>query len=152
MPVQAGGSNAPRQHQTGWFACAVALATTVALAGASPAASTSAAKAPPKTAISKVIAQVEGMKGAARARKLHTLAKQEGGSLSLYTSMTRDVVKQVVGRFESTFPDVKVELYRAGSETVLQKLLEEKSARSFAGPTSSRRTAPSSQRCNPRTI
>jgi iron(III) transport system substrate-binding protein len=112
-----------------WFACAVALVTTVALAGASPAASTSGVKAPPKTAISKVLAQVKGLKGAARARKLYTLATKEGGSLSLYTSMTSDVVKVIVQRFESTFPDVKVELYRAGSETVLQKLLEEKSAK-----------------------
>jgi iron(III) transport system substrate-binding protein len=116
----------PRTTKLCAVACAVGVAATVALAGPRPAAS--GTEATPGPAISRVLAQVKGLKGTKRAAKLYQLAKQEDGKLSLYTSMTNDVVGPVVEKFEAQFDGIDVEVYRAGSETVLQRLLEEKRA------------------------
>jgi iron(III) transport system substrate-binding protein len=53
-------------------------------------------------------------------------AKEEG-SLSLYTSMTEDIAKDVAKAFQQRY-GVKVSLYRANSETVLQRVLQEQKA------------------------
>jgi iron(III) transport system substrate-binding protein len=47
--------------------------------------------------------------------------------LDLYTSMTADVADEVVGAFEDEY-DITVNLYRASSETVLQRILQEQQA------------------------
>ncbi len=49
------------------------------------------------------------------------------GQLDLYTSMTSDVADEVTGAFEDEY-DVTVNLYRASSETVLQRILQEQQA------------------------
>ena len=46
--------------------------------------------------------------------------------------MTSDVADAVVEAFEDTYGDIDVSVYRAGSETVLQRILQEQSA-DFAG-------------------
>ena len=70
--------------------------------------------------------QYDGLKGQERRDRLVQDAKAEG-ELSLYTSMTADVAEAVTKAFtEQT--GVKVNLYRAASETVLQRLLQEGSA------------------------
>lgn len=73
-----------------------------------------------------VLAQVEGLEGQERIDKLAELAAEEG-ELSLYTSMTTDFVDTVSSAFEDTF-DLDVSVYRAGSETVLQRLIQEANA------------------------
>ncbi|WP_146615639.1 ABC transporter substrate-binding protein [Nonomuraea aridisoli] len=78
------------------------------------------------TAAEKLYAEVNGMTGQQRRDKLVPLAEKEG-TLDLYTSMTSDVADAVLKAFEGQF-DVKVNLYRAGSETVLQRIVQEQKA------------------------
>jgi iron(III) transport system substrate-binding protein len=82
--------------------------------------------APKDTAATKLYAEIGGLTGKARRDKLVGLAEKEG-ELSLYTSMTSDVVDAVTEAFSNTYK-VDVTLYRAGSETVLQRVLQEQKA------------------------
>ena len=75
-------------------------------------------------------AEMGALVGKERRDALVVKAEQEG-ELIIYTSMTSDVAASVVDAFEDTF-GVKVSLYRAGSETVLQRVLQEQQA-NFAG-------------------
>ena len=103
----------------------VALGLTLALVscGGSPTASNT--HAGPGDAAAKY-QEYEGLKGQERRDRLVQDAKAEG-ELLLYTSMTADVADAVTKAFtEQT--GVKVTLYRAASETVLQRLLQEASA------------------------
>ncbi|MBC6470622.1 ABC transporter substrate-binding protein [Actinomadura alba] len=79
------------------------------------------------TAAEKVYNEINGLKGKERRDRLVKLAEQEG-TLNLYTSMTSDVASKVTEAFGDAF-DVEVNLYRAGSETVLQRILTEHGAR-----------------------
>jgi iron(III) transport system substrate-binding protein len=74
-----------------------------------------------------VLEQVDGLTGDARLAKLAELAKAEGGSLSLYTSISGSVVEDIVSAFEDEY-DVDVALYRASSEITEQRVLEEADA------------------------
>jgi iron(III) transport system substrate-binding protein len=56
-----------------------------------------------------------------------TKRAKEEGQLDLYTSMTADVADAVSGAFEDEY-DISVNLYRASSETVLQRILQEQQA------------------------
>ncbi|MDT5066792.1 MAG: iron(III) transport system substrate-binding protein [Mycobacterium sp.] len=71
--------------------------------------------------------QYEALKGQDRRDKLLADAKAEG-EVSVYTSMTSDVAEAVTKAFTDQ-TGVKVSLYRAASETVLQRILQESSAR-----------------------
>jgi iron(III) transport system substrate-binding protein len=59
------------------------------------------------------------------------MAEDEGNSLSIYTSLNADIADIVVPAFEKEF-GIDVDLYRADSETVLQRVLQESSA-DFSG-------------------
>jgi len=83
------------------------------------------------TAAEAVYAEVGALIGTARHDRLVELAAQEGNTLSLYTSLNADIADIVVPRFEQA-TGVNVEVYRADSETVLQRTLQEASA-GFAG-------------------
>ena len=74
--------------------------------------------------------QYEALKGKDRRERLLQDAKTEG-DLSLYTSMTSDVATAVAKAFTDQ-TGIKISLYRAASETVLQRILQESSA-SHAG-------------------
>ena len=67
--------------------------------------------------------QYEGLKGQERRDRLIKDAKAEG-EVSLYTSMTSDVAGTVTKAFTDQ-TGIKVNLYRADSETVLQRILQE---------------------------
>ena len=82
------------------------------------------------TAAETFYAEMGALVGKERRDALVVKAEQEG-ELIIYTSMTSDVAASVVDAFEDTF-GVKVSLYRAGSETVLQRVLQEQQA-NFAG-------------------
>jgi iron(III) transport system substrate-binding protein len=75
-----------------------------------------------QTAAEKVYASLNGMGAGARAAAVDGAKKE--GELSLYTSMTSDVADAVSKAFTQQF-GVKVNLYRANSETVLQRALQE---------------------------
>ena len=77
--------------------------------------------------VEEVLAALAGLTGQARAEKLLELVEAEGAELSFYTSMSPSVVDPVVDAFEEAY-DVDVALYRATSEAVLQRLLEEAKA------------------------
>jgi iron(III) transport system substrate-binding protein len=70
--------------------------------------------------------QYESLKGQERRDTLLKDAKTEG-AVSLYTSMTSDVADAVSKAFTDQ-TGIKVNLYRADSETVLQRILQEASA------------------------
>jgi iron(III) transport system substrate-binding protein len=78
-----------------------------------------------------VYAEVGALTGAERRDRLVQLAAEEGNRLSIYTSMNADIADIVVPQFEQEF-GIDVELYRADSETILQRTLQESSA-NFAG-------------------
>lgn len=70
--------------------------------------------------------EIAGLSGQERRDRLVELAAEEDG-LNLYTSMNADVLDEVVSAFEDTF-DIAPSVYRAGSETVLQRILQENDA------------------------
>jgi iron(III) transport system substrate-binding protein len=74
-----------------------------------------------------VAAAIEGLSGAERLEKLAGLAEAEGGTVSLYTSLSGSVVEDIVGAFEDEY-GIDVALYRAASEIVEQRVLEESDA------------------------
>lgn len=78
------------------------------------------------SAAEEVYAEVADLSGQERRDRLVELAAEEGG-LNLYTSMTADVADEVTDAFSEEF-DIDVSVYRAGSETVLQRVLQEQSA------------------------
>ncbi|SMD22444.1 ABC transporter substrate-binding protein [Kibdelosporangium aridum] len=98
--------------------------------GASPTASGPGTGGGEPTAAEKFYAEMAGLKGQARRDKLVERAKQEK-TLNLYTSMTSDIADSITKAFSDKF-GIDVQLYRAGSETVLQRVLQEQSAK-FAG-------------------
>ncbi|MET0704176.1 MAG: extracellular solute-binding protein [Mycobacterium sp.] len=77
------------------------------------------------SAAQQVYDKINGMSGDERTSTLVDLAKKDG-QLSLYTSNTD--IDDVVKAFEDKY-GIKVETYRANSETVLQRVLQEASAR-----------------------
>src|SRR5690349_23565170 len=95
-----------------------------AACGDSPTASNSASTPAGATAAQQVYDQINGLTGDERNRTLLDLAKKDG-TLSLYTSNTD--MDDVVKAFEDKYK-LKVETYRANSETVLQRVLQEASA------------------------
>lgn len=78
-----------------------------------------------------VYAEIGALTGDERRTRLVELAAEEGNSLSLYTSLNADIADIVVPAFEQA-TGVDVDVYRADSETILQRTLQE-SAASFAG-------------------
>ena len=75
----------------------------------------------------EVFAELEGLTGQERTDKLITMAEEEGGELNLYTSMTTDVADEVAGAFDDAY-EMEPSTYRADSETVLLRLVEEADA------------------------
>jgi iron(III) transport system substrate-binding protein len=73
----------------------------------------------------QVYSKFNGMTGAERDKALLEAANAEG-SLSIYTSNTD--IDKVVEAFEDKYPDIDVSVYRANSETVLQRTLQEQEA------------------------
>lgn len=115
--------------------CALALGTALVVTGCggSPTSSSEGDKkagTQGATKAEKFFREVGGLTGAERRDKLVTLAQAEA-EFDLYTSMTSEVATAVTEAFTDEF-DVEVNLYRAGSETVLQRILQEQKA-NYAG-------------------
>ncbi len=123
-----------RRHlATRCAAMALGAALVVTGCGGSPTSSQgggSEGKAAGPTKAEKVYKEVAGLSGSERREKLVALAQEEG-QFNLYTSMTSEVADTVTEAFTDEF-DVDVNLYRAGSETVLQRILQEQKA-NYAG-------------------
>lgn len=64
--------------------------------------------------------------GEDRTARLLADAKAEGGEVDIYTSNTD--IQDLVDAFQRSYPDIKVNAYRANSETVLERILQEAGA------------------------
>jgi iron(III) transport system substrate-binding protein len=107
------------------LATAVLVVALAGLIGASVAASrTTAAPANP---IKSTLAQVAGLKVAAREAKLEQLAEKEG-QVSVYSSLSSTVAKPLLAAWAAAFPNIKLNLYRASSEDVSNRFLSESAA------------------------
>ena len=111
-----------RITMVGVLAAALALAAVAALAGARPA--STAPEATPPNPLRSTINAVERLKPAAREQKLLQLAKAEGGTLEWYTSLSSPISRAIEEAFEKQY-GLTVNRYRAGSEAVAQRLIEE---------------------------
>jgi iron(III) transport system substrate-binding protein len=107
----------------GRLATAVGISIALVSCGAPPTAPGAGAGA---SGAESKFEQYEALKGQERRDRLVQDAKAEG-DLSLYTSMTSDVASAVAKKFTDQF-GIKINLYRAASETVLQRILQESSA------------------------
>ena len=101
------------------------------LAGCGGAPTSGGGPADQPSAAEGIYAELGALTGAERRDRLVQLAAEEGNRLSIYTSMNADIADIVVPQFEQEF-GIDVELYRADSETILQRTLQEASA-NFAG-------------------
>lgn len=121
-------------HPTRRSVCGAALAALVLSAcGGSPTAApaqSGGGGGASNAAAEALYTEIGAMTGQQRRDELTKRALAEG-QLVIYTSMTSEVADEVVGAFEDAF-DLDVSLYRAGSETVLQRILQEQRA-NYAG-------------------
>lgn len=104
---------------------AVAIAAMLVSASAGTSATR---KAPPPSPIKSLVNSLEGMSISAREAKLHALAVQEGGQINVYTSLSSLIVKSIPAAWAQQYPDIKLNIYRAGNEDVVAKLMAEHNA------------------------
>jgi iron(III) transport system substrate-binding protein len=99
--------------------------------GGSPSAQDDDQAAKPKDtatkAIEKINAQLEGLEGNQRRAKLIELADKEGGTVSAYGSTNIDEATPFIDAFEDE-TGIDVSYYRANSENVLARVIEESKA------------------------
>jgi iron(III) transport system substrate-binding protein len=112
----------PRLSMAAALAAALTVAAVAALAGAEPAATS--AEAVPPNPLTQTLRQVRGLRPAAREARLLQLAKAEGGTLEWYTSLSSPISQAVERAFEQKY-GLTVNRYRAGSEAVAQRIVEE---------------------------
>ena len=107
-----------------------AAVAALALAGCGKSVTTSggAQGAQGATPAEKVYSQLNGLPAGQQRGEAIKQAKQEGGVLTLYTSLTEELVKPVREAFQQQ-TGIKMQVFRASSETVLQRTLQEVSAR-----------------------
>jgi iron(III) transport system substrate-binding protein len=74
--------------------------------------------------IADINAELEGLSPEERREELISMAAEEGGVVSVYGSTNLDEMGPIIDEFEDA-TDVTVNYYRANSEDVLQRLIEE---------------------------
>jgi iron(III) transport system substrate-binding protein len=75
-------------------------------------------------AFDRALAAVRGLDGPERESRLRELAREEGGKLSLYTSLTDETQRAVAKAFGQRY-GIDVSVYRASSEDIVQRASEE---------------------------
>jgi iron(III) transport system substrate-binding protein len=105
------------------------------LAGCSSApASSDQADAPKKadpcanSKVADLATQLKGVTGQARIDQLMKAAEAEGGEVTLYGELNVDQASPLISAFEDAYDGVTVNLYRAGTDQIRQRVLEEASA------------------------
>jgi iron(III) transport system substrate-binding protein len=78
-------------------------------------------------ALEDALARVQGLEGKAREDRLRTLAEAEGGRVDLYSTLGSDTLGKLIDDFEERY-DISVAAYRADSDIVLARILEEDKA------------------------
>jgi iron(III) transport system substrate-binding protein len=119
---------------------AVLVTALAAFAAASVGSAAPTAKVPiPPDPLKKVEAQVKGLtiKGGfpsnPRDQKLIQLAKAEGGSVNVYSSLSSFISKPLQDTWAQTVPDIKLNFYRASSEDVSARFVNESRANASNG-------------------
>ncbi len=102
----------------------VTIAATVVACGSSPTAQEDSSSSDLASAAQEVYDQINGLSGQERTDELVRLAEEEG-QLNIYTSNTD--MDDLVEGFMDLY-DIEVNVYRANSESVLQRILQEDSA------------------------
>ena len=77
--------------------------------------------------LEEVTAELEGLDDEARRQRLIELAQEEGGEVSFYGSTNIDDITPVIEAFEEA-TEISVIHYRAGGDTILNRVLEEAAA------------------------
>jgi len=80
----------------------------------------------------RVFTAIKKVHGKARLAKLATLAKSQGSTVTVYTSAKDDVSAGLAKAFEDAY-GVDVQLYRADTETVAEKIVQEAKAKFRGG-------------------
>ena len=80
----------------------------------------------PSSSVEDVLAEVEGLHGAKRTKKLVELAETGGGEVRLYTTADIDLGAALAEAFEDEY-DVDVSVFKTG-DTLVQRIVEEKKA------------------------
>jgi iron(III) transport system substrate-binding protein len=75
-----------------------------------------------------VYSELEGLQGDEYRQRLEELAADEDASITWYTSMDLEDSKPFTDAFHEAYPDIDVEIYRASSSDVMQRILQESSA------------------------
>jgi iron(III) transport system substrate-binding protein len=81
----------------------------------------------PERKVNDVLASVAGLSGKARTARLRELAQAEGGRLDLYSTLGGDTLEKLIDDFEDRY-DVSIAAYRADSDILLARILEEDKA------------------------
>jgi iron(III) transport system substrate-binding protein len=108
----------------------LSLAAGLVLAGCSPGVADNPSGSVGNTQHANAYAAYTGLAGADRTAKLLADAKAQGGELDLYTSNSD--IQDLVDGFRKAYPDIKVNAFRADSESVVQRILQESSAHKTA--------------------
>jgi iron(III) transport system substrate-binding protein len=104
------------------------LAAAVAVLVSASVGSSATAKAPPPSPIKSLVSSLKGLSLTTREAKLLDLAKQEGGQVNVYTSLSSLITKAVQSAWAQQYPDIKLNLYRAANEDVVAKVMAEHNA------------------------
>jgi iron(III) transport system substrate-binding protein len=119
---------------------AVLVTALAAFVGASVGSAAPTAKVPiPPDPLTKVEAQVKGLsiKGGfpsnPRDQKLLQLAKAEGGVVNVYSSLSSFITKPLTDTWKATVPDITLNFYRASSEDVSARFVNESRANANNG-------------------
>ena len=118
------GKRAARMARLGFVAV---LVTALALVAASAATAKKSTKIPPSP-LTKITKQVQGKSLKQREAILYRLAKNEGGQLNWYTTLSKTIYPAVVDAFQAKYPGITVNVYRGSSEDVSAKMYQEESA------------------------
>jgi iron(III) transport system substrate-binding protein len=79
------------------------------------------------TGYERVFTAIKKLHGKARLAKLAALAKSQGSTVTIYTSAKDDVSSGLAKAFKDTY-GIDVQLYRADTETVAEKIVQEAKA------------------------
>ncbi len=113
---------------------AVLVTALAAFVGASVGSAAPSKVVLPPNPIKPILSQVAGLKikggmpGNPRDTKLHQLAIAEGGEVNVYSSLSSFISKPLQAAWAQTFPDIKLNFYRASSEDVSARFLSESAA------------------------
>ena len=137
--MQVGNRDIPEEHKAfgaptirgtrnhGRFGIGIALLSAVLIAASACGSSSTGNNADNDKATTSVFEQLNALPADQQESKALELAKKEGGTVALYTSYASEAAPAVKKAFEAKY-GIKLELYRANSGQILQRISQEASA------------------------